>query len=71
MKLGASMPPKTILKKKMEDLLQQQKQLTDYRPAVICPYCWEMHEEDNIAIPFSDDHYKYSCHECGLLINLQ
>ena len=64
------MPPKTILKKQMEELLEKQK-LTDYRPAVICPYCWEVHEEDNIAVPFGEDHFKYSCHECGLLVNLQ
>ena len=65
------MPPKTIPKKKMDELRELKTDLVDYRPAVICPYCWEVNEEDNIAIPFSDDNYKYSCHECGLLINLQ
>jgi len=45
--------------------------LVDYKPAVICPYCFEVNEEENIAIPVGDTHYRYSCHECGLLVNLQ
>ena len=71
MKLGASMPPKIIPKKIMDELQELDIDLIDYRPAVICPYCWEMHEEDNIAIPVGDTHYRYSCHDCGLLVNLQ
>ncbi len=65
------MPPKTIPKKIMDELKQLDIDLIDYRPAVLCPYCFEVHEEDNIAIPLCENSWMYSCNQCGLLINLQ
>ena len=31
----------------------------------------EVHEQDSIAVPYDNTSYRYGCHECGLLINLQ
>ena len=48
------MPPKFIPKKIMDELRELEIDLADYKPAVICPYCFEVNEEENIAIPVGD-----------------
>ena len=65
------MPPKTISKKLMDELKELDIDLIDHRPVVICPYCFEVHEDEQLAIPVDDTSYRYSCHACGLLVNLQ
>lgn len=65
------MPPKYIPKKTMDELKELDIDLIDYRPAILCPFCYEVHEHDSIAVPYDNTSYRYNCHECGLLINLQ
>ena len=71
MKLGAGMPPKNKLTKREVIEMLEHADLSQYRPAVICPYCWELNDEDNIAVPIGETTYEYSCYDCGLLIKLQ
>ena len=65
------MPPKTILKKTMEELKELDIELMDYRLGILCPYCFEVHNHDSVAVPISEHSYMYGCHECGLIVSLQ
>jgi len=65
------MPTKTISKKIYDELADLDIHLLDTRPAVLCPYCFEVHQEENVAPAIEDKSHIYVCGTCELMVSLQ
>ena len=63
--------PTKLKKSTMDELKKLKIDLMDYREVVLCPYCYEMHEEECPAEALEKDSHMFHCGNCGLIVSLQ
>jgi|AACY02.10.fsa_nt_gi hypothetical protein len=63
--------PIKITKAIKDELKELDIDLMDYREVVLCPYCFEVHEEDSPATAIEAGGHLYGCSNCGLIVSLQ
>lgn len=63
--------PTKLKKQTANELKELGIDLMDLREVILCPYCYEVHEEEVPAEQIEHNSHKYFCRSCGLIVSLQ